>query len=135
MHIRTSIVCLPVQNLEKSLTFYKNVFGLPDIQIEEGMITVELPNLSIFLMESAVFETYSQKAGRSVHLTKDHVGSIISCAVMSKDDVDTALENAEKYGGSAPVKAKNDELYGGYMGYISDPDGQLWELVFPMQKQ
>lgn len=70
MKIRTTIVCLPVQNLDKTLTFYKNVFGLPDLRIDEGMIVLELPNLSIFLMDVNAFETYSRKAGRGVEIPK-----------------------------------------------------------------
>ncbi|TYR35812.1 hypothetical protein FXV77_12105 [Sphingobacterium phlebotomi] len=31
-------------------------------------------------------------------------------------------------------KAAIDESYGGYIGYISDPDGHLWELVYPPQQ-
>src|SRR5690554_3024372 len=98
MNIRTTVVCLPIQNLDNTLTFYKNVFGLPDIQIEEGMITIELPNLSLFLMEMNAFEAYSRKVGRGVLFPKDNVGTIISCAVVNKQDVDTALENAPHYG-------------------------------------
>jgi hypothetical protein len=134
MNIRTTIVCLPIQNLDNTLTFYKNVFGLPDIQIEEGMITVELPNLSLFLMEKNAFETYSRKASRGVQLPKDTVGAIISCALLTKEDVDTALGNAQNYGGTVTNKASIDETYGGYIGYISDPDGHLWELVYPRQQ-
>lgn len=133
MNIRTTIVCLPIQNLDNTLTFYRNVFGLPDIQIEEGIITVELPNLSLFLMEINAFETYSRKAGLGVQFPKDNVGTIISCALLTKEDVDTALENAPNYGGTVTNKASIDETYGGYIGYISDPDGHLWELVFPRQ--
>lgn len=134
MKIRGTVVCLPVQNLDKTLTFYKNIFGLPDIQIEEGMITVELTNLSLFLMEKVAFEAYSKKAGRGVQFPKDNIGTIISCALMSKEDVDTALENAPNYEGTVPGKAMVDETYGGYIGYISDPDGHLWELVYPSQQ-
>lgn len=133
MNIRTTIVCLPVQDLDKTLTFYKNVFGFSNLQIEEGMITLELPNLSLFLMEKNAFETYSRKAGRGVQLPENRAGMIISCAVMSKDDVDTALEDAPKYGGAAPGKASLEEAYGGYIGYIADPDGHSWELVCPQQ--
>ncbi|MCC4213591.1 VOC family protein [Leeuwenhoekiella parthenopeia] len=133
MNIRTTILCLPVQNLEETLTFYSNIFGLPDIKIEEGMITIELPNLSLFFMETTAFEGYSRKAGRGVQLPNQNVGTIISCALMTKKDVDTALENAPNYGGVVKEKAKIDELYGGYIGYISDPDGHLWELVYPQQ--
>lgn len=134
MNIRTTIVCLPVQNLDKTLTFYKNIFGLPDIQVEEGMIAIELPNLSLFLMEMNVFETYSRKAGRGVQFPKNNIGAIISCALMSKEDVDTALENAPNSGGAVMNKATIDESYGGYIGYVSDPDGHLWELVYPQQQ-
>ncbi len=134
MKIRGTVVCFPVQNLDKALTFYKNIFGLPDIQVEEGMITVEIQNLSLFFMENGAFEAYSKKAGRGVQFTNGNVGTIISCALMSKEDVDTALENAPNYGGAVSGKAMIDETYGGYIGYISDPDGHLWELVYPPQQ-
>jgi len=134
MNIRTTIVCLPVQGIDKTLTFYKNVFGLPDIQIEEEMITVALPNLSLFLMETNAFETYSRKAGRGVLFSKDNVETIFSCALMNKENVDTALENATKYGGTVTDKATIDKTYRGYTGYIADPDGHLWELVYPRQQ-
>jgi len=129
MNIRTTVVCLPVQNLDKTLTFYKNVFGLPDIQVEEGMITLELPNLSLFLMGKGAFEAYSRKAGLGVQFPKDRVGTIISCALASEKDVNTALGNAPNYGGVVSGKAAIDETYGGYIGYISDPDGHLWEVA------
>lgn len=112
----------------------QKLFGLPDIQIEGGMITIELPNLSLFLMEKDAFEPYCRKAGRSVTFPNDNIGTIISCALMSKEDVDTALENTPNYGGAVSGKAMIDETYGGYIGYISDPDGHLWELVYPPQQ-
>src|SRR5690554_479242 len=131
MKIRATVVCMPVQQLDKTLTFYKNVFGLPDLQVEEGMITVELPNLSLFLMEKGDFESYSKKAGRGTAFPGENAGSIISCALMSKEEVDKALEDAPKFGGTVAATASVDESYGGYVGYIADPDGHLWELVFP----
>lgn len=134
MNIRTTVVCLPVQNLDQTVTFYKNVFGLPDIQLEEAMITMELPNLSLFLMEKDAFEAYSKKAGRRVQFPNGNVGTIISCALVSKEEVDRALENAPNYGGGVSGKAMIDETNGGYIGYISDPDGHLWELVYPPQQ-
>ena len=125
---------MPIQNLDKTRAFYENVFGLSDIQVEEEMITLELPNLSLFLMETNAFETYSRKAGRGVQFPKDSAGTIISCALTAKEEVDTALENAPNYGGTVTGKAAIDEAYGGYIGYIADPDGHLWELVYPPQQ-
>lgn len=125
------MVCMPIQQLGKTLTFYKNVFGLPDLQVEEGVITSELPNLSLFLMEKGDFESYSKKAVRGTAFPGQNVGSIISCALMYKEDVDKALEDAPKFWGTVESTGSVDESYGDYMGYIADPDGHLWELVFP----
>ena len=135
MKIRGSVVCLPVRDLDKTWTFYQSVFELPDLKMEEGMITIELPGLSLFLMEKDAFETYSRKAGRDAQFSTDKVGAIISCALLTKNDVDRALEEAPKYGGSVAGDAAIDESYGGYVGYVFDPDGHLWELVFPPAPQ
>lgn len=134
MKIRATVVCIPVQRLDKTLTFYKNVFGLPDLQVEEGMIAVELPNLSLFLMDKEAFEAYSLKAGRAARLPEDNAAAIISCALTSKEEVDKAFEDALQYGGKVAAAAAIDESFCGYVGYITDPDGHLWELVFPPQQ-
>lgn len=135
MKIKTTVVCLPVQNLDQTLIFYKNVFGLSDLTVDEGIITLELPSLSLFLMEKEAFELYSKKAGLGIQFPDKNIGTIISCAVVSKEDVDTSLEKASNYGGSVRSNATIDGNFGGYIGYISDPDGHIWELVFPQQKR
>lgn len=124
------MICLPVRNLEQSIQFYGHVFGLMDLEMEEGIVTMELPNLSIFLMEQEFYESYSLRAGKSAFFPSGAVGVIISCALESREDVDHAVENAVHFGGGS-VKASIDESFGGYMGYVTDPDGHLWELVFP----
>ncbi len=62
----------------------------------------------------------------------DRAGTIISCAMESKEAVDAVSEKAPEYGGAASGKAVMDETSGGYIGYFSDPDGYLWELVYPV---
>jgi predicted lactoylglutathione lyase len=131
MKIKTTVLCLPVTELEKTLGFYKGVFGFSDAKIEEGIIALEFPNLSIFLMEKASYESYSAKAGRAALLPGDSAPVIISCAVETKQDVDSALERALEFGGKAPGAAAIDASFGGYIGYVSDPEGHLWEIVCP----
>jgi hypothetical protein len=131
MKIKTTVLCLPVSDPDRTLTFYRNVFGYPDAEIEDGIILLELPHLSLFLMEGGAFESYSRKARRGVQLPNENAAMVISCAMETKDAVDALLVAAPKHGGSAPGKAAIDETSGGYTGYVSDPDGHLWELVFP----
>lgn len=133
--IRTTVLCLPVNDPARTLAFYRNVFGYREAEIEEGIIALELPNLSLFLMEKDAFETYSRKAGRGAQLPGTGAGLIVSCAMETKEAVDAMLEAAPAHGGAAPGKAAMDEMSEGYMGYVSDPDGHLWELVFPRQRE
>lgn len=133
MNIRTTVVCIPVQDPDRTLAFYKNALGFADLQLDQGMIILELPNLSLFLMEKVAFESYSKKAGRAAQFPNGHAGMAISCAMDSKAEVDTIMENVPKHGGTVPSKADIDETSGGYTGYFADPDGYLWELVYPQQ--
>ncbi|WP_143197369.1 VOC family protein [Chitinophaga niabensis] len=120
--------------MDKTLAFYQNAFLISDIQIEDGIIMLEFPKLSLFLMKKDAFEAYSKKAGRGAQFPNGNSGMIISCAMTSREEIDTILENATDYGGSVTGKAFIDESYGGYTGYVADPDGHLWELVYPQQQ-
>lgn len=131
MKIRTTVVCLPVHNLDKTLAFYKEALGFSDIQIDGGIITLELPNLSLFLMEKDAFESYTKKVEREAQFPNNNAGLIISCAVETKEEVDVILKDVPKYGGTVPKEAVADDTSGGYIGYFFDPDGHLWELVYP----
>jgi predicted lactoylglutathione lyase len=131
MKIRTTILCFPVTNLEKTLDFYKAVFGMNDATIDEGMIALELPNLSLFLIEKEAYEVYSKKANRNAMMPNSSAPAILSCALESKEEVDEALIKAENHGGKSAGAAAIDSATGGYTGYITDPDGHLWELVHP----
>ncbi len=133
MNIRTTVVCLPVRNPDKTLLFYQNVFGFSDIQMDEGIITLELPNLSLFFMKKDSFESYTKKIGRKAQFPDNNAGMVISCAMEAREDMDTILEKVPKHGGAVPNQVAMDKASGGYIGYFSDPDGHLWELVYPLQ--
>lgn len=133
MKIRTTVVCLPVRNIEKTFMFYKNALGFFEANIEESMIVLELPNLSLFLIEKDIFETYTKKACRKAQFSDNGACIVISCAMETKEEVDIILESVPKYEGTVSNNASVDSISGGYTGYFCDPDGHLWELVYPMQ--
>lgn len=124
----TVVVSLPVTDLDRSLRFYRDGLGLVTSGIDEGGIVFELPNLSLFLIEHGEYTRYTNRAGISSHGAPAAGACVISCAVGSKEEVDDILARAATAGGSVPGPA--DEYDEGYMGYFSDPDGHLWELVF-----
>lgn len=126
-----TVICLPVRDLDASQVFYENVFSLPELTIEEEMIVVELPGLSLFLIQEQTFESYTRKAGRSVSYpgAQDGTGVILSCAITSHETLDAMLTAAAAHGGAVAQEAADVPDTGLYLGYFFDPDGHHWELA------
>ncbi|CAM3308288.1 VOC family protein [Kibdelosporangium persicum] len=122
------VVSLPVTDVERSSRFYRDGLGLETSDVEEGAVAFELPNLSLFLIEHSQYKTYTDRAGIRADDLPVAGACVISCAMSSKGELDDVLARAKAAGGSVPRPA--DDHDEGYMGYFSDPDGHLWELVF-----
>ncbi len=45
--VKGTVVCLPVRDLEKTLALYRNALGFSDAVIDDGIVAIELPNLSL----------------------------------------------------------------------------------------
>ena len=54
---------------------------------------------------------------------------MIAHNVNSEGEVDELLEEAQKAGGQI-IKPAEKVFWGGYSGYFSDPDRNLWEVAF-----
>ncbi|CAM00751.1 hypothetical protein A8924_1826 [Saccharopolyspora erythraea NRRL 2338] len=128
MKPKTTIVSLPVADLDRSLRFYRDGLGLRTDGIDEGIILFELPNLSLFLIGRDEFAKYAGRADVAPHDPSAAAGCIITCAIGSQQEVDDTLARAAAAGGSAPQPAGDYD--GSYTGYFTDPDGHVWELVF-----
>lgn len=128
MRILGTVVSLPIVDLETTLRFYRDGMGFADARIDDGgIIPLELPNLSLFMIERGEFDAYSRRADRPTRLPQATTGLILSCSLASEQDVDDAVTSAVAHGGSA-VRTPKREAWG-HTGYVLDPDGYLWELV------
>ena len=123
----TVVVSLPVADLERSLRFYRDALGLKTPGIDEYVIAFELPNLSLFLIARDEYATYIGRAGITASAAVHAGALIVSCAMGSKQEIDDVIERAAGAGGAAGPAAEHD---GSYTGYVTDPDGHVWELVF-----
>ncbi|WP_280275306.1 VOC family protein [Nocardia wallacei] len=128
----TVIVSLPVADSERALRFYHDGLGLAPAEVDESIIAFELPNLSLFLIEYGEYEKYTSRAGITPRLPAPGACSL-SCAIGSKEELDDILGRATAAGASVARPA--GEYDGSYMGYFSDPDGHLWELVVNAQTE
>jgi|SRR5688572_4206652 len=128
MTIKNVVTTLPVQNLEKTLAFYRDGLGWETDGIDEGTLMFELPNFSLFFNEMDQFNHYTGPANvKALDIMGSSVETLFSCAFEKQEMVDDLLKKAEEAGGEiTPAQ----ELDGSYTGYFRDLDGHLWQLIW-----
>jgi len=136
MQPRLDFVTLAVRDLQAALAFYRDGLGLPTTGVvgrefhdeqtgAEGTIAfVELQNgLVLGLYErSNLARDASLPEGESSSL-EFSLGHLVG----SRDEVDDLLARAVAAGGRLTA-SPHQRPWGVYSGYVSDPDGHLWEV-------
>ena len=135
MKPRITLITLGVDDLERSLAFYRDGMGLatPGIvgkEFEHGAVVfIDLqPGLKLALWPRASLAhdtglPPSQRATPAFSLAHN---------VASQQEVDAVMAEAAK-AGAAVVKPAGATFYGGYAGYFQDLDGHLWEVAWNPQ--
>ena len=131
MQPRITVLSLGVDDLERSLAFYRDGLGLPTkgivgqefeygavvfFPLQAGLMLALWPRTSI-----ARDAGIPLQAPSATELTIGH-------NVGSRAEVDGVMEQASRAGAHI-VKAAGETFWGGYAGYFQDPDGHLWEVV------
>lgn len=127
MKPKLSLVTLGVSDLCRSRRFYEALGWEPhDWTPESKVVFFELNGvmLSLFgrddLAEDVGVETTRSTGFSSITLAHNEP---------SIDDVDRAFNEFISAGATA-VKTPQATAWGGYSGYVADPDGHLWEVAF-----
>lgn len=132
MKPRVSLVTLAVDDLDRSLAFYRDGLGwttkgIVGTEFEHGAVVFfDLEGgLKLALWPRASLEHDSgipRHAPSPTEFTLAH-------NVRSREEVDALMVQAME-AGAIIVKHAHDTFYGGYAGYFQDPDGHLWEVAF-----
>ena len=132
MKPRITLITLGVDDLERSLRFYRDGMGLKTEgivgkQFEHGAVAFfDLQaglKLALWPRESLAHDTGLPVTSPSA--TELSIGHNVS----SKAEVDAVMEQAKK-AGAVIVKPAHETFWGGYSGYFQDPDGHLWEVAW-----
>jgi uncharacterized protein len=132
MKPRISVITLGVDDLERSLKFYKDGLGLPT----KGIVGQEFEHGAVVFfdlqsgLKLAIWNRKDIAHDTSInHIQKSPTEFTLGHNVGSKEEVDIVMEQAGKAGAIITVPA-HDTFWGGYSGYFQDPDGHLWEVVW-----
>ncbi len=135
MKPRITVITIGVDDLERSLAFYRDGLGLPT----QGIIGTEFEHGAVAFfdlqtgLQLAIWprKSISHDAGipasppSPTEFTLGH-------NVASKDEVDEVMAQAERAGATI-IKRAHTTFWGGYAGYFEDPDRHLWEVVWNPQ--
>jgi catechol 2,3-dioxygenase-like lactoylglutathione lyase family enzyme len=138
MKPRIHVITLAVEDLERSLQFYRDGLGLKST----GIIGTEFPGsaetaagaVAIFQLDQGLFLSLYPRS----ELAKDAKVPLSSSrsaefslghAVETQEAVDLLLATAEAAGATI-TERPHDRPWGIYSGYFRDPDGHLWEVLW-----
>ncbi len=137
MKPRITLITLAVDDLKRSLAFYRDGLGLatPGIigeEIEYGAVVfIELQaglKLALWPRASLAHDTglaESPRGGSAADFSLAH-------NVNSRQEVDEVMAQAARAGATL-VKPGHETAWGGYIGYFQDPDAHLWEVAWNPQ--
>jgi catechol 2,3-dioxygenase-like lactoylglutathione lyase family enzyme len=135
MNPRITVITLGVEDLDRSLCFYRDGLGFPTAGIvgqefEFGAVVfIDLQpglRLALWPRKSIAHDTgLPLSQGCATEMTIGH-------NVSNKTEVDSVMERA-KQAGALILKPAHEAFWGGYSGYFQDPDSHVWEVVFNPQ--
>lgn len=131
MKPRITVITIGVDDLERSLKFYRDGLGLPTrgivgTEFEHGAVAFfDLQHglkLGIWARKDMAHEAKVPLGPRSG--TEFSLGHNVA----SKAEVDAVMERARR-SGAVITDPPHDAFWGGYTGSFQGPDGHLWEVV------
>jgi len=132
MKPRINVITLGVDDLERSLAFYRDGLGLPT----KGIIGTEFEDGAVVFFdmnENLILALYPRSAlakDAKIQVSPPSPSELtIGQLVRSKREVDAIMQQAERAGAHVTDPAR-DRFWGGYSGYFQDLDGHLWEIVW-----
>jgi catechol 2,3-dioxygenase-like lactoylglutathione lyase family enzyme len=132
MKPRLTMITLGVDDLARSLTFYRDGLGLPTpgivgTEFEHGAVAFfDLQfGLKLALWPRADLAHDAQVLRGPRSATEVSLGYNVN----SQREVDDVMEQA-KQAGARIVKPAQRTFWGGYAGYFQDPDDHLWEVAW-----
>lgn len=125
MDQRLSLITLGVTNLKKMRDFYTNQFGWQPMQETGDIVFFKLNGILL-----ALFPTDELAADAGVPSDGSGFrGITLAHNLNSEEAVDQLFEKLSARGVKV-VKRPEKVFWGGYSGYVADPENNLWEIAY-----
>jgi catechol 2,3-dioxygenase-like lactoylglutathione lyase family enzyme len=120
-----TLITLGVDDLDRSIAFYRDGLGLPMLDGPEAIAFFRTQGtmLSLYAREKLAEDATVEPEGAGFR------GFTLAHNVASPEDVDRTLAEAVEAGAKL-LKPGQKVFWGGYSGYFADPDEFLWEVAW-----
>ncbi len=125
MQQRLTMITLGVSDLVRSTAFYESVFGwvkTPSSSEQISFFQLNGIQLALFDREALADDVTVSSVGNGFR------GVTLAYNVRSEEEVQSLFEQLRSKGVEI-IKAPQKTDWGGFSGYIADPDGYLWEIA------
>ena len=125
MDPRVSLITLGVADLDRALAFYRDGLGwaLSSASVEGDVAFIQLNGMALGLWSRTLLAEDAR-----LPVDEGWGGITLAQNLRSREAVDAAVTAAVGAGGTL-LKAPEPTDWGGYSGYVADPDGHPWELA------
>lgn len=124
MQPRISMITLGVKDVAKAAAFYRDGLGFPQMESPPSVAFFTLNGtwLGLYGYDDLAEDAAVAAEGSGFN------GFALAHNVHSEAEVDQVMAEAEAAGATV-TKPAQKTFWGGYSGYIKDPDGHLWEIA------
>ncbi|WP_062525920.1 VOC family protein [Demequina rhizosphaerae] len=120
---RVSYVTLGVADLERARAFYE-AWGWTPAQVDEGIVFYQANGVVVALFGLGALAADQGRPDADLGVG----GMTLAQNYPTENEVGAVFDEAVK-AGATPLKTPEKVFWGGYSGYVADPDGHVWELA------
>jgi uncharacterized protein len=125
MEQRMSLITLGVADLPRAVEFYERVVGWKPESSPPGVVFFDLNGVVFALWPH---EEFAKDMGVTCETVPAYRGYALAHNARSEHEVDGIFARLRESGANI-VKQPHKTFWGGYSGYISDPDGHIGEFA------
>lgn len=126
MEQRVSVITIGVADLKRTKRFYVDGLGWKPAMENHEIVFFQLNGIAFgcFLQSSMIAEAHLPEPTRGTGFIN------IAHNVRTREEVDPLMQLAVAHGGTILAPAVDRAAFGGYSGYVADPDGHPWEICW-----
>jgi len=121
---RVSLVTLGVSDLERSRAFYE-AWGWRPVEAEDGVVFYQANGLVISLFGVEALAEDQARPGETLG-----TGAMTLAQNYPNESAVDKVFKAGLAAGASMLKRPQKVFWGGYSGYLADPDGHVWEIAY-----